>query len=430
MVADGLACWRESEMPQDQMVHVQPRPVGFTNAVSLVSRGRLIAEYLAAAPASAVEDAVQTLAGPNLLRMAHTHDGATAACCVLAWGTAKDRKQAVKAMYGAGPQGVGSECGPATCAINVANEHTGALRLLFCKGPCRTAGGCQRLLSPSCQCGTYARVSRWWSSVVSGHVTTMAHDQWAHLVLLTALSRVDDTALLRKSIVSDIQVSRDSCCRSAALTHWLAVAHVPHPQQLDEDKISTGGLIPVTRVDHPVHTDGAPESCCATFPSASHSLRPTPLHLPPAAACSSGCPPAVSAQHLHNPAAAPGDALSEATAVQHPRGVVGGCTCVIVIRNLDMCCVPHQANLAELLDSASARRVLLGLVSPAACRRTMPDVAVATFDPPPRYMYAPGGPAIAPLPMARRSAAWYCTIWAPVTNVTAAWYCRCVTLIC
>ena len=61
---------------------------------------RLIAEYLSAAPTSAVEDAVQTLAGVNLLRMAHTHDGAAAACAVLAYGTAKDRKQAVKAMQG------------------------------------------------------------------------------------------------------------------------------------------------------------------------------------------------------------------------------------------------------------------------------------------------------------------------------------------
>ncbi len=61
---------------------------------------RLIAEYLAAAPTSAVEDAVQTLAGVNLLRMAHTYDGAAAACAVLGYGTAKDRKQAVKAMQG------------------------------------------------------------------------------------------------------------------------------------------------------------------------------------------------------------------------------------------------------------------------------------------------------------------------------------------
>ena len=57
-----------------------------------------MAEYLAEAPVSAVEDAVQTLAGENLLRMMHTHEGAAAASMVLAYGTAKDRKAAVKAM--------------------------------------------------------------------------------------------------------------------------------------------------------------------------------------------------------------------------------------------------------------------------------------------------------------------------------------------
>ena len=34
----------------------------------------------------------------------------------------------------------------------------------------------------------------------------MARDEWGHLVLLTALSVVDDTALLRKFIVADVQV--------------------------------------------------------------------------------------------------------------------------------------------------------------------------------------------------------------------------------
>lgn len=34
----------------------------------------------------------------------------------------------------------------------------------------------------------------------------MASDQWAHLVLISALSRVDDTALLRKHIISELQV--------------------------------------------------------------------------------------------------------------------------------------------------------------------------------------------------------------------------------
>ena len=64
---------------------------------------RLIAEYVQAAPRSAVAEAVETLAGPALLRMVHTRHGALVACYVLAFGTAKDRKKAVKAMKGAIP---------------------------------------------------------------------------------------------------------------------------------------------------------------------------------------------------------------------------------------------------------------------------------------------------------------------------------------
>ena len=64
---------------------------------------RLIAEYMQAAPRSAVAEAVETLAGPALLRMVHTRHGALVACYVLAFGTAKDRKKAVKAMKGANP---------------------------------------------------------------------------------------------------------------------------------------------------------------------------------------------------------------------------------------------------------------------------------------------------------------------------------------
>lgn len=74
---------------------------GFSLLICGVPSCRLIAEYIEAAPTSAVEDAVQTLSGVNLLRMAHTREGAGAACAVLAYGTAKDRKQAVKAMQGA-----------------------------------------------------------------------------------------------------------------------------------------------------------------------------------------------------------------------------------------------------------------------------------------------------------------------------------------
>ena len=61
---------------------------------------RLVAEYLAAAPPRAAADAIDALAGPALMRMVHTRDGAAAAAAVLALGTAKDRKKAVKAMKG------------------------------------------------------------------------------------------------------------------------------------------------------------------------------------------------------------------------------------------------------------------------------------------------------------------------------------------
>ena len=51
-----------------------------------------------------VEDAVDTLtaSGTDVLKMVHTHDGAAAACMILAYGSAKDRKRIVKAMKGEG----------------------------------------------------------------------------------------------------------------------------------------------------------------------------------------------------------------------------------------------------------------------------------------------------------------------------------------
>lgn len=58
-------------------------------------------EYLRVAPPSAIRDSVETLAGPALLRCVHTHAGAAVACSVIAYGTPKDRKKAVKSMKGA-----------------------------------------------------------------------------------------------------------------------------------------------------------------------------------------------------------------------------------------------------------------------------------------------------------------------------------------
>ncbi|KAK9810029.1 hypothetical protein WJX72_003629 [[Myrmecia] bisecta] len=97
---------------------------------------RLIAEYIEVAPASAVADAVDNLSGPSLLRMVHTREGAKAACAVIAYGGAKERKKAIKAM--------------------------------------------------------------------KGHVKVMSEHEWGHSALIACLSRVDDTALLRKVLVAEL----------------------------------------------------------------------------------------------------------------------------------------------------------------------------------------------------------------------------------
>ncbi|GFR43770.1 hypothetical protein Agub_g4884, partial [Astrephomene gubernaculifera] len=63
---------------------------------------RLVKEYLDNATGLSVEDAVETLSqtGEAVLRMVHTHEGAAAACMVLAYGTPRDRKRLVRAMKG------------------------------------------------------------------------------------------------------------------------------------------------------------------------------------------------------------------------------------------------------------------------------------------------------------------------------------------
>ncbi len=63
---------------------------------------RLLREYLEAAPSLSVEDAVDTLCqtGGSVLKMAHTHDGAAAACMLVAYGSPKDRKRLVRGLKG------------------------------------------------------------------------------------------------------------------------------------------------------------------------------------------------------------------------------------------------------------------------------------------------------------------------------------------
>ena len=41
---------------------------------------------------------------------------------------------------------------------------------------------------------------------LQGHVGAMARDEWGHLALITALGVVDDTTLLHKAVVAELQV--------------------------------------------------------------------------------------------------------------------------------------------------------------------------------------------------------------------------------
>ena len=75
--------------------------VAFQQSCALLCR--LVRDYMDAAPASAVADMAEMLAGPNILHMVHSHAGAHVACRVLALGTAKQRKKVIKAMKGEPP---------------------------------------------------------------------------------------------------------------------------------------------------------------------------------------------------------------------------------------------------------------------------------------------------------------------------------------
>lgn len=99
---------------------------------------RFLAEYIAVSPGSSVSEAVQLLAGPPLVRMVHTKEGAQVNCAVINYGSAKDRKKVIKAM--------------------------------------------------------------------ADHVSKLVNEEWGHIVLICALSLVDDTTLLRKSLVPELQV--------------------------------------------------------------------------------------------------------------------------------------------------------------------------------------------------------------------------------
>ena len=90
---------------------------------------RLIRDFLECAPSLSVEDAVDTLtaSGTDVLKMVHTHDGAAAACMIIAYGSAKDRKHMVKAMKGERMLGYRQGC---------LSFHVSLLALSIC---CRSA---------------------------------------------------------------------------------------------------------------------------------------------------------------------------------------------------------------------------------------------------------------------------------------------------
>lgn len=81
---------------------VQPCQCCHQPALCCAYARRLMRDYLECAPSSVVEDAVDTMCaiGGGVLKMVHTHDGAAAACMLVCYGSARDRKRLVKAMKG------------------------------------------------------------------------------------------------------------------------------------------------------------------------------------------------------------------------------------------------------------------------------------------------------------------------------------------
>ena len=137
-------------------------------------------------------------------------EGVKAACMALAYGTAKDRKKALKCMKvswrGAVTRGVVCWSG---CTQSGRRGEVGGVAGADSDGSTSVLFGCARALLccpsplphwPSLLPGTPPCVC------VQGHVGAMARDEWGHLALITALSVVDDTTLLRKMVVSELQV--------------------------------------------------------------------------------------------------------------------------------------------------------------------------------------------------------------------------------
>ena len=78
------------------------------------------------------------------------------------------------------------------------------------------------------------------------HVDKLVDEQWGHIVLVCALTLVDDTTLLRKSLVPDLQVRISKLCWSqltrmmTTCPHFLLL-HILHCSMMTI--MLTGGLI-------------------------------------------------------------------------------------------------------------------------------------------------------------------------------------------
>ena len=91
---------------------------------------------------------------------------------------------------------------------------------------------------------------------VSGHVHDMAVNEWGHAVLCTALSVIDDTALVGKSIVSELKVMSTMMISRLVVLHqgfvillYNILTGLMLRNGLMMTNLSTGGLISLMSVD-------------------------------------------------------------------------------------------------------------------------------------------------------------------------------------
>ncbi len=141
----SLSVWHESIAKVQLSIHLKSLQLSKPAECALHKQAtdrRMLAEYIAASPGTSVSEAVQLLSGPPLVRLVHTKEGAQVACAVITYGTAKDRKKAIKGLAGQ-----------------------------------------------------------------ADSIFKMAQDEFGHVVLLCILDTVDDTALLKKQVIPELQVS-------------------------------------------------------------------------------------------------------------------------------------------------------------------------------------------------------------------------------